>query len=72
MRINCLNLRLLLIEMKKQLILLKHKRFIDQVGYVLLQKRYGFLIHDERDVLLIEDDEPTSYKEVLNNLESDT
>ena len=34
-------------------------------------ERYGFLISDQKDVLLIENDEPTTYEESLNSLESD-
>ena len=34
-------------------------------------KRYGFLISEQKDVLLIENDEPTTYEESLNSLESD-
>ena len=33
--------------------------------------RYGFLISKQNDVLLIENDEPTTYEESLNNSESD-
>ena len=55
--------------MKKQLVLLKHKLFVGRVGYVLFQ-RDGFLISEQNDVLLIEDDEPTTYEEYLNSLDS--
>ena len=34
-------------------------------------KRYGFLINEQRDVLLIENDEPTIYEEFLNSSEFD-
>ena len=34
-------------------------------------KRYGFLISEQKDVLLIENDEPTTYEESLNSSESD-
>ena len=34
-------------------------------------ERYGFLISEQKDVLLIENDEPTTYEESLNSLESD-
>ena len=34
-------------------------------------KRYGFLINELKDVLLIENDEPTTYEESLNSSESD-
>ena len=34
-------------------------------------ERYGFLISEQKDVLLIEDDEPTTYEESLNSSESD-
>ena len=30
-------------------------------------ERYGFLINKHNDVLLIEDNEPTTYEEYLNN-----
>ena len=33
-------------------------------------ERYGFLISEQNDVLLIEDDEPTTYEEYLNNTKS--
>ena len=33
-------------------------------------KRYGFLNSEQKDVLLIENDEPTTYEESLNSLES--
>ena len=36
-----------------------------------LPKRDGFLISEQKGVLLIEDVEPTTYKESLNSLESD-
>ena len=36
-QINRLNLRLLLMLMKQQLILMKHKHIVAQVGYVLLK-----------------------------------
>ena len=32
-------------------------------------KRYGFLISEQKDLLLIENDEPTTYEESLNSLE---
>ena len=34
-------------------------------------ERYGFLISEQKDVLLIENDEPTTYKESLNSSKSD-
>ena len=34
-------------------------------------ERYGFLISEQKDILLVENDEPTTYEESLNNLESD-
>ena len=34
-------------------------------------ERYGFLISEQKDVLLIENDEPTTYKEFLNSSKSD-
>ena len=34
-------------------------------------ERYGFLISEQKDVLLIENDEPTTYEESLNSLEYD-
>ena len=34
-------------------------------------ERYGFLISEQKDVLLIENDEPTTYEESLNSSESD-
>ena len=40
-----------------------------RIRYVL--KRYGFLISKQKDVLLVENDEPTTYKESLNSSESD-
>ena len=33
-------------------------------------ERYGFLISEQKDVLLIENDEPTTYEESLNSSES--
>ena len=36
-----------------------------------LPEIYGFLISEQMDELLIEDDEYTTYKESLNRLESD-
>ena len=36
-----------------------------------IPKRYGFLISEQKDVLLIENDEPTTYEESLNSSESD-
>ena len=36
-----------------------------------VQERYGFLINEQRDVLLIGDDEPTTYEESLNSSKSD-
>ena len=36
-----------------------------------IPERYGFLISEHKDVLLIENDEPTTYEESLNNSESD-
>ena len=35
-----------------------------------LLERHGFLIREQKGVLLIEDDEPTTYKESLNSSES--
>ena len=35
-----------------------------------LLERHGFLIREQKDVFLIEDDEPTTYKESLNSSES--
>ena len=34
-------------------------------------ERYGFLISEQKDVLLIENDEPTTYEESMNSSESD-
>ncbi|KAJ8753578.1 hypothetical protein K2173_022819 [Erythroxylum novogranatense] len=34
-------------------------------------ERYGFLVNEQNDVLLIEDDEPTTYEEVLKSSESE-
>ena len=34
-------------------------------------KRYAFLISEQNDVLLVENDEPTTYEESLNSSESD-
>ena len=34
-------------------------------------ERYGFLISEQKDVLLIDNDEPTTYEESLNSSESD-
>ena len=34
-----------------------------------LPEIYGFLINEQKDVLLTEDDEPTTYEESLNSLE---
>ena len=34
-------------------------------------ERYGFLIREQKNVLLIENDEPTTYEESLNSSESD-
>ena len=36
-----------------------------------IPERYGFLISEQKDVLLIENDEPTTYEESLNSSESD-
>ena len=36
----------------------------------IVLERYGFLINEQKDLLLIEDDEPTTYKESLNSSES--
>ena len=36
-----------------------------------IPKRYGFLISEHKNVLLIENDEPTTFEESLNNSESD-
>ena len=36
----------------------------------IVLKRYGFLINEHKDVLLIEDDETTTYKKSLNSSES--
>ena len=33
-------------------------------------KRYGFLISEQKDVLVIEDEKPTTYEESLNSLNS--
>ena len=35
-----------------------------------IPKRYEFLISEQNDVLLIEDDEPTTYEDYMNSLES--
>ena len=40
-----------------------------RIRFVL--ERYGFLISEQKDVLLIENDEPTTYEESLNSLEFD-
>ena len=32
---------------------------------------YGFLISEQNDILLIKDDEPTTYEEYMNSLKSD-
>ena len=37
----------------------------------IVPERYGFLINEQNDVLLLEDDEPTIYEEYLNSSESD-
>ena len=37
----------------------------------IVLERYGFLISKQKDVLLIEDDEHTTYKEYLNSSEYD-
>ena len=37
----------------------------------IVHERYGFLRSEQKDVLLIEDDEPTSYEEFLNSSESE-
>ena len=34
-------------------------------------ERYGFLINEQNDILLIEDYEPTTYEEYLNSSEFD-
>ena len=34
-------------------------------------ERYGFLISEQNDILLVEDDEPTTYEEYMNNSESE-
>ena len=36
-----------------------------------IPERYGFLISEQKDVLLKENDEPTTYEESLNSSESD-
>ena len=36
-----------------------------------IPKRYGFLINEHRDVLLIENEEPTTYEESLNSSKYD-
>ena len=36
-----------------------------------MSEKYGFLISKQKDVLLIEDDEPTTYDESLNSSKSD-
>ena len=36
-----------------------------------MSQRDEFLISEQKDVLLIENDEPTTYEESLNSLESD-
>ena len=33
-------------------------------------KKYGFLISEHNDVLLIEDDEPTNYEEAMSDIDS--
>ena len=43
-------------------------RRTSRIRYVL--ERYGFLISKQKDVLLIENDEPTTYKESLSSSES--
>ena len=48
---------------------MKLKRFVGLVGFVLF-RRDEFLISGQNDVFLIEDNEPTSYEEYFNNLES--
>ena len=37
----------------------------------IVYERYGFLRREQKDVLLIEDDEPTTYEEFLNSSESE-
>ena len=37
----------------------------------LILERYGFLISESKDVMLIQDDEPTSYEEVLKSSNRD-
>ena len=44
-------------------------RRISRIRYV--PERYGFLIREQKDILLIENDEPTTYEESLNSSESD-
>ena len=44
-------------------------RRTSRIRYV--PERYGFLISEQNDVLLIENDEPTTYEESLNRSESD-
>ena len=36
-----------------------------------VSERYGFLISEQKDLLLIENDEPTTYEESLNSSKSD-
>ena len=36
-----------------------------------IPKRYGSLVRELNDMLLIKDEEPTDYKEVLNSSEKD-
>ena len=40
-------------------------------GIYTALERYRFLINEQRDVLLIEDDEPTTYEESLNSSKFD-
>ena len=37
----------------------------------IVPERYEFLIDEQNDVFLIEDNKPTTYEEYLNNLEYD-
>ena len=37
----------------------------------IVPERYGFFISEQNDVLIKEDDEPTTYEEYLNSSESD-
>lgn len=47
-----------------------HNVFVNLIGYVNAPGRYGFLISESNDVLVIDDDDLTCYEEVMSNMGS--